>query len=103
MKEQRKNKEQNKKKELDDNLEVNNEVSIEKVCEYKSDSVDLRNLGATDLTKNKRVVIPQLDDDSEEIRRNNVKIELIKVVENYKKKNCVKFGKFWIITSVNRK
>ena len=41
---------------------------------------------------NKRVFIPQLDDDSEEIRRNNVKIELIKVVENYKKKNCDKFG-----------
>ena len=48
MKEQRKNEEQNKKKELDDNLEGTNEVSIEKVCEYKSESVDLRNLRATD-------------------------------------------------------
>ena len=46
----------------------------------------------TDRKNNKRVVLPQLDDDKEEIRRNNLKCELKKVVTKYKSEHCDKSG-----------
>ena len=47
---------------------------------------------ATEFKNNKRVVLPVPSDNQEEIRRNNLKNELRKVVLNYKNENCDKFG-----------
>ena len=59
----------------------------------KTNVIDFRNLRATDLKNNKRIVYPKPDaDDEEEIRRNNVKRELEKVFVNYMNENCDKFG-----------
>ena len=46
----------------------------------------------SDLKNNKRVVIPDTNDDAEEIRRKNLKSELRKVVRKYKEEHCDKFG-----------
>ena len=54
--------------------------------------IDFRNLKATDLKNNKRIVIPKLDDDDDEIRRNNVKKELKGVFVKYMNENCDKSG-----------
>jgi hypothetical protein len=54
--------------------------------------MDFRNIRATQFKNNKRVVLPQPGDDSEEIRRNNLKSELRKVVMKYKNENCDTFG-----------
>ena len=55
-------------------------------------NLDFRNVKPTDFKNNKRVILPELDDDPEEIRRNNLKIELRQVVLKYKGENCDKFG-----------
>ena len=55
-------------------------------------TLDFRNLKATDMKMNKRIIMPELDDDEEEIRRSNVKNNLKKVFMNYREKNCDKFG-----------
>ena len=54
--------------------------------------MDIRNLKPTDLKSNKRVVLPEPDDDLIEIKRGNLKNELRQVVINYKKEYCDKFG-----------
>ena len=41
---------------------------------------------------NKRVILPNLNDDENEIRSNHVKNELKDIFLNYKKKNCDKSG-----------
>ena len=41
---------------------------------------------------NKRIIMPELDDDEEEIRRSNVKNNLKQVFMNYRERNCDKFG-----------
>ena len=46
----------------------------------------------TDFKNNKRVVLPKLDDDQDQIRRNYLRNELRKVVTGYKDKHCDKFG-----------
>ena len=51
-------------------------------------SLDFRNILPSDFKNNKRVTIPDMHDDPEEIRRNNLKAELRKVVMNYKKEHC---------------
>ena len=56
--------------------------------------MDFRNIKPTDFRNNKRVILPELDDDPEEIRRNNLKSELRQVVMKYKTENCDKFGNF---------
>ena len=53
--------------------------------------MDFRNLKPTDLKNNKRIVIPEPDDDAEEIRRNNLKSELRQVVVKYKNEHCDTF------------
>ena len=57
-----------------------------------TESLDLRNLRATEFKNNKRVILPQPGDDKEEIRRNNLKSELRKVVVKYRNENCDTFG-----------
>ena len=84
----RKHEEQNKKNENDETEEISKEL-----VDNKAKTVDFRNLRATDLKNNKRIIIPNLDnEDEEEIRRNNVKKELEGVFIHYMKENCDKFG-----------
>ena len=85
MGEERQHEEQNKV------LESNEEPP--KVSENEAKVIDFTNLKATDLKNNKRIIIPNLNNDDEhEIRRNTVKIELEKVFVNYVKDHCDKFG-----------
>ena len=42
----------------------------------KVKGIDFRNIKPTDFKNNKRVVLPEIDDDTKEIRRNNIKSEL---------------------------
>ena len=58
----------------------------------KENVIDFRNLKATDLKNNKRIILPNLEDDTEEIRKNNVKKELEGIFVNYMKEHCDKFG-----------
>ena len=59
--------------------EVSEEIdSTNKEHEYtlgkdEAKRIDFRNLRATDFSNNKRVILQALDDDPEEIRRNNLK------------------------------
>ena len=73
-------------------LKEQGEVAVENISEIKIKGIDFRNMRPTDFKNNKRVVLPQLDDDHEEIKRNNLKEELRKVVIEYRKKHCDKFG-----------
>ena len=63
----------------------------------------LANLRATDLKRNKRVVIPSYFDEEEESRRIVLKHELIKVAEKYKKEKCNKKGKPQIVTLMTKR
>ena len=54
--------------------------------------MDFRNLKATDLKNNKRVILPEPDDDTEEIRRKNLKSELKNIVIKYRNEHCDKSG-----------
>ena len=63
-----------------------------KVFDHNTKILDIRNLKATDLKNNKRVILPNLNDDENEIRSNHIKNELKDVFLNYKKKNCDKSG-----------
>ena len=68
----RKHEEHNHRSETDETIKDSNEVQ-----DNKSNIVDFRNLRATDLKNNKRIIIPNVDtEDEEEIRRSNVKKEL---------------------------
>ena len=51
-----------------------------------------KNLKATDLKNNKRVILPKIDDDEMEIKRNHVRNELKSIFINFKKENCDKYG-----------
>ena len=68
------------------------EEASEQIYDIETKSLDFRNVRATDFTNNKRVILPELDNDPEEIRRNNLKNELRQVVEKYKNENCDKSG-----------
>ena len=88
------NKEQRKSEEKK-GLEERDEATAEdkediNILDMKT--LDFRNLKPTDLKNNKRIVIPDLFDDPEEIRRNNLKSELKQVVIKYKNNHCDKFG-----------
>ena len=54
-------------------------------------TVDFRNLKATDLKNNKRVIIPALDEDDVEIRQIYLKNELKEVVLKYQSEHCDKY------------
>ena len=86
------NEENNKKKDLGEENDDSSVKVSEKVWDQEKKSLNLGNLRATDFRNNKRVFIPKLDDDEDEINRNFVKNELIKVVEKYKNENCDKYG-----------
>ena len=58
----------------------------------KVEGIDFRNIRPTDFKNNKRVVLPDINDDTEEIRRNNIKTELRKIVINYKDNYCDRSG-----------
>ena len=54
-------------------------------------SLYLRNLRATAFKNNNRVILPQPGDNNEEIRRNNLKSELRKIVVKYRHEKCDTF------------
>jgi hypothetical protein len=87
QRELRKQEEQNCKDENDEPKEVPKESVND-----KRNTIHFRDLKATDLKNNKRIIMPNLDDDDEEIRRNNVKKELEIVFVNHMKEHCDKFG-----------
>ena len=68
------------------------EVSEQSMSRNEATTIDFRKLRATDFSNNKRVILQAIDDDPEEIRRNNLKGELRKVVMKYKSENCDAFG-----------
>ena len=65
---------------------------VEKADNPGKESLDFRHLRATELKNNKRVILQQPGDETEEIRRSNLKSELRKVVMKYRHENCDKFG-----------
>ena len=90
------NREQREAEEKKDIEEVSEEIKSQgETYDNEIDDkkgLDFRNLRATDFRNNKRVVLPDLDDDPEEIRRNNLRNELRQVVLKYKNENCDKLG-----------
>ena len=88
----------NKEERISEQKRVMEEASKDgeetKAAEEETDtnSMDFRNFRATQFKNNKRVVLPLPGDDNEEIRRNNLKSELRKVVMKYKNENCDTFG-----------
>ena len=84
-----------KKEELNKRIEEGNDGKNRSNKEGNGEPkpVDFRDLKATDLKNNKRVIVPDLDDDDEdEIKRNSVKKELKEVFVKYMDKHCDKHG-----------
>ena len=79
----------NQKLELKD---TGNKTEMKDKVFATEDSIDFRNLKATDMKHNKRIIMPELDDDEDEIRRSNVKHELKEIFMRYREKNCDKVG-----------
>ena len=67
-------------------------TSEKKLYDTEEKRLDFRNLKATDFKNNKRVILPEPDDDNEEIRRKNLKAELKNIVIKYRNENCDKSG-----------
>ena len=88
-KEQRKSEE---KKALEEGAGATDTNDNEHINILDMKTLDFRKLKPTDLKNNKQIVIPDLFDDPEEIRRNNLKSELKQVVIKYKNNHCDKFG-----------
>ena len=65
---------------------------VDKEIENKRKGIDFRDMRATEFKNNKRVVLPELDDDQMEIKRNNLKNELKKVVIDTKIITLTKLG-----------
>ena len=86
------NREERKAEQMKVMEEASEEVSATNSDAHKvilgARSLDFRNILPSDFKNNKRVTIPDMHDDPEEIRRNNLKAELRKVVMNYKKEQC---------------
>ena len=87
----------NKEERIAEQMKAKEEASEELEESVKTDDneaklLDFRNLRATEFKNNKRVILPHPGDDTEEIRRSNLKSEFKKVVLKYKKENCDKFG-----------
>ena len=91
-KEQRRSEEKKAKEEASEKVKPNDEEENNKLYDDRTKSLDFRNLKPTDFKNNKRIVIPDANDDPEEIRRNNLKSELRKVAIKYKEEHCDKFG-----------
>ena len=89
QREERNKEDLKKKAELKESGEENTTVDTEVSTK---DSIDFRNLKATDMRNNKRIVMPELGTDEDEIRRSNVKHELKEVFLKYRKEKCDKFG-----------
>ena len=85
----------NKEERIAEQMKAKEEASEELEESVKTDDneaklLDFRNLRATEFKNNKRVILPHPGDDTEEIRRSNLKSEFKKVVLKYKKENCDK-------------
>ena len=91
-KEQRKSEEKKVMEEVTEENDLNDEEP-NKLVENPLKSLDFQTFKPTDFKNNKRVIIPEADDDQEEIRRNNLKKELRQVFVKYKKEYCDKSGK----------
>ena len=87
IREESNNEKRNKENETGETIKEPTEV-----LDKETKTIDFRNLKATDLKNNKRVIIPDVDDEDEEIRRNHVKRELKGVFVNYMKDHCDKYG-----------
>lgn len=72
-------------------IEESNE-ELGKVYNSINKELNFKNLKATDIKGNRRIIMPEPDDDPDEIRRNNVKNELKNVFLQYRKESCDKFG-----------
>ena len=94
MRESRNREEMNKLEELKDNLEEGIDVDngSKEIYEANAKNIDMRNLKATDMKNNKRVILPELDEDDDEIKRNHTKNDLKEVFLRYRSQNCDKFG-----------
>ena len=73
MKEQRQFEEKKALEEASEEIKSNDEETYNKVYDNEKKSLDMRNIKPTDFKNNKRVVLPELNDDSVEIKRNNLK------------------------------
>ena len=51
--------------------------------------IDFSAKKATDWKRNKRIIVPEISDEKVAIKNNFVKVELLKVAEDYMKKTCV--------------
>ena len=93
LRECRKCEESNKLKEVAD-MEPDKVVknTSDKVYDVKTKVMDIKNLKTTDLKDNKRVILPDLNDDENEIRSSHVRNELKEVFLKYRSKNCDKHG-----------
>ena len=69
-------------------LESGEVIDIPKTYDESKKLVDFRNLKATDLKYNKRIKIPEPQNDEEEIRMNHVKTELKEVFIRYMREHC---------------
>ena len=94
-KEQRKLEEKKAIDEVSENIRSDDKEDEEicnKVYDTETKCLDFRNVRTIEFRNNKRVILPDLDDDLEEIRRNNLKSELRQVVLKYRNDKCDKFG-----------
>ena len=79
-------------KENEDNDHSKVEKGNDKVYDRTTKTLDLRNLKATDLKNNKRVILHKNNDDEKEVKRNNVVSEFRRIFTNYRNKHCDRFG-----------
>ena len=90
--EQRKAEEKKAMDEASEEVKENEDENIKNLYDTKLKKLKFINLKPTDFKNNKRVIIPEAENDIEEIRRNNLKSELRQVVVKYQNENCDKSG-----------
>ena len=79
-------------KEKNDNDDTKIEKGNDKVYDRTTKILDLRNLKATDLKNNKRVILNKNNDDEKEVKRNNFVSEFRRIFKNYRNTHCDRFG-----------
>ena len=80
-----------KQTEMVEDITINNEESKELFTSVTK-TIDFLNLKGTDMKMNKRIVMPNLDDDEEEIKRSNLKHDLKQIFMRYREKQYDKSG-----------
>ena len=64
-------------------------IENDKVYDRTTKILDLRNLKATDLKNNKRVILNKNNDDEKEVKRNNVVSEFRRIFKNYRDTHAI--------------